>query len=218
MSRTLIASSLVIVALFSWDVRSSLAQESRMTRGTITSLATDSVTVKVGSQDLVFGVDPRTVVETRGGATKTRAAKSAGRPGPQLSELLYAGQSVEVTYNTRAGERHASRVRAIAKLSESDGVEHSEGTVTSVSATSVAIQGKNGKASFTQTFAIDPHTKVIGKGLSTMAASKGGRIAITDAVAVGDTVGVWFKTSSDALHASEVHVAKGQPSSSVASK
>jgi hypothetical protein len=217
MSRTLIASSLVIVALFSWDVRSSLAQESRMTRGTITSLATDSVTVKVGSQDLVFGVDPRTVVETRGGATKTRAAKSAGRPGPQLSELLHAGQSVEVTYHTQAGERRASLVRGIAKLSQSDGGEHSDGTVTSVSATSLAIQGKNGKALFTQTFAIDPHTKVIGKGLSTMAASKGGRIAITDAVAVGDTVGVWFKTSSDALHASEVHV-KGHPSSSVASK
>jgi hypothetical protein len=84
------------------------------------------------------------------------------------------------------------------------GDEHSEGIVTSVSATAMTISGSSGKSTFTQSFTIDANTKVVGKGVGTAAAAKGGRTKITDIVSAGDTVAVWFKKGNDSLHASEV--------------
>ncbi len=219
MTRRIVAWSVIVVALFGWDVATAVAQNTHMTRGTITSIGTDSITMRAGARDMVFAVDTHTVVEAVGAGTKTRAAQNAGRPGPQVGELLRMGQSVEITYADQSGQFRAARIRAIARLTEGEGDEHSAGRVTAVSATSLAIKGTMGNASFTQTFTIDPRTKVIGKGLGTMAATNGGRITITDAVAVGDTVGVWFhKGDADMLHASEIRVTKPHASSSPSSK
>ncbi|HZR21982.1 MAG TPA: hypothetical protein VFA59_00250 [Vicinamibacterales bacterium] len=95
------------------------------------------------------------------------------------------------------------------------GDEHSEGVVKSVSASSMTINGSSGKATFTQTFIIDAKTKVVGKGVGTATAPKGGRAKITEIVSAGDTVAVWFTKGGDSLHASEVWLkARNQASSS----
>jgi hypothetical protein len=121
--------------------------------------------------------------------------------------LLRVGQGVEVTYADSGSSLHASRIRSIAQLGDGTGDERSTGTVKSISATTLTISGWSGKASFTQTFAIDAKTNVVGKGVGTHAASKGGRIAITDVVSVGDSVSVWYhKVGGDSLQVSEVRV------------
>lgn len=214
MTRMLMASSVVVPLLVGYP-GTAHSQDARMTRGTIASLSNDSMTLQIADRQMVFAVDSSTHVEARGAGTKMRAATEAGRPGPHLSDLLRVGQSVEVSYADHSGTWHAAHIRAIPKLSADAGGEHSAGTVMSITAGSLTIGGSNGKATFTQAFTIDPKTRVIGKGVGTMASSKGGRIAITDAVAVGDSVGVWYRTAGpDTLHATEVHVTKAQASPS----
>ena len=73
-----------------------------------------------------------------------------------------------------------------------------------VSATSMTISGSTGPAKFNQTFTIDSATKVIGKGVGT--ATKGAKVVITDLVGKGDQVGVSYRMSGTALHATEVRV------------
>ena len=63
-----------------------------------------------------------------------------------------------------------------------------------------------GGATFTQSFTIQPSTKVIAKGAGTAAAAQGGKITITDAVAAGDRVSVSYHDAGSALQASEVRV------------
>jgi uncharacterized protein DUF5666 len=202
-----LALSIVALALFGWLPGQALAADARIARGTILSIAGDAFTIQVMDRSMTFGVDATTHVEAVGGATKMRAARQSGREGPKLDELLRTGQSVEVAYREDAGMLHASRIRAIPRLSDASDDERSDGVVKSVTATSMTINGSNGKASFEQTFAIDPNTKVIGKGAGTLTAAKGGRTAITDLVAAGDSVSVSFrKVGADSLHASEVHV------------
>src|SRR5438093_667769 len=76
------------------------------------------------------------------------------------------------------------------------------GKVTAVTATSLTISGSSGGgATFTQTFVIDPTTKVVGKGAGTAAAKSGGKIAVTEVVHSGDTVNVSFNEMTGALHA-----------------
>src|SRR5262249_12536152 len=153
-------------------------------------------------------------VEAVGGSTKTRAAQAAGKKGPMLSEVLRAGQSVEVSYSGENGAWHATNIRTIAKLDDSAGPDASNGVVKSLSNASLTISGTSGAAKFTQTFEIDANTKVVGRGVGTAVASKGGRSAITDLIAVGDSVSVSFRPAGDSLHASEVRVvSKGQSSS-----
>ena len=63
----------------------------------------------------------------------------------------------------------------------------------SVTATSMTISGSSGGgATFTQTFTIDSGTTVIGKGVGTALASKGGKDTITDLVKSGDRVSVSY--------------------------
>jgi len=110
-------------------------------------------------------------------------------------------------------------VTAAPRAARAFGDEHSEGLVKSVSASSMTISGSTGKATFTQTFTIDTKTKVVGKGVGTATAQKGGRAKITEIVSAGDTVAVWFtKGSDDSLHASEVWLKMKNQASSSSSK
>jgi hypothetical protein len=63
-----------------------------------------------------------------------------------------------------------------------------------------------GGGSFTQTFTIDANTKVVGKGVGTAAAAKGGKAPFEDLIANGDRVSVSYHTMGDTLHASDVRV------------
>jgi Domain of unknown function (DUF5666) len=195
-----------------WPTTQALAQDSSKTRGTISSLSGDSVTVKVRDQEMKFRVDAKTVVEARGAGTKDRAAEAAGKAGPKLSEVVKTGDAVEVTYvDAPSGALRATHIRSIVSVGNTGDAKPSEmvsnGVVKSVTATALSISGSLGSgATFTQSFTIDPSTKVVAKGAGTAAAAKGGKLVLTDAVAVGDRVSISYHEGGGALQASEVRV------------
>ena len=205
--RTLVAFALA-VGVVSWPASQVSAQgtAAKTARGTVTAMAADSVTVKVGSVDMKFAVDNKTMVTAAGGSTKERAAKEAGAAGPKLADVIKVGQPVSVSYHDMGGTLHAASITAVGSAgADPAAAKSSSGTVQSVSATSMTITGSGGSgAKFTQTFVIDGDTKVVGKGAST--ATKGGKVAITDLVASGDHVTVNYHTVGTALHASDVRV------------
>jgi Domain of unknown function (DUF5666) len=195
-----------------WPTTQALAQDSSKTRGTISALSGDSVTVKVRDQEMKFRVDAKTVVEAKGAGTKDRAAEAAGKAGPKLSEVVKTGDAVEVTYvDAPSGALRATHIRSIVSVGNTGDAKPSEmvsnGTVKSVTATALSISGSLGSgATFTQSFAIEPSTKVIAKGAGTAAAAKGGKLVLTDAVATGDRVSISYHEGGGALQASEVRV------------
>jgi hypothetical protein len=77
------------------------------------------------------------------------------------------------------------------------------GTVKSVSGTSVVVTalGKD------TTFAVDGKTKVVGKGIGTKSAAKGGKPTIIDLVKEGDRVTVTYQDMGGTMHASTIEVA-----------
>ena len=182
------------------------AAKAKTARGTVTAMAADSVTVKVGTTDMTFMVDTATKVTAVGGATKQKAAQQAGAPGAKLADVIKVGQPVSVSYHDNAGKLHAASITAVASAgSDPAAAKESTGTVQSVSATSMTINGSSGAgAKFTQTFIIDNNTKVIGKGAST--ATKGAKVVITDLVGSGDQVAVTYRAMGSDLHASNVRV------------
>jgi hypothetical protein len=195
-----------------WPTTQALAQDSSKTRGTVSALSGDSVTVKVRDQEMKFRVDAKTVVEAKGAGTKGRQAETAGKAGPTLSEVVKTGEAVEVTYvDAPSGALRATRIRAILGVGNTGDAKPSEmvsnGNVTSVSATGITISGSSGAgATFTQSFAIDSSTKVIAKGAGTAAAAKGGKLVLTEAVANGDRVSVSYHEDAGSLKSSEVRV------------
>ncbi|HEV2983390.1 MAG TPA: DUF5666 domain-containing protein [Vicinamibacterales bacterium] len=211
MRRTFVALALGALAVAGWPTRPAFAQDTKTARGTVTAMAADSISVKVQGVDMKFVVDTKTTVEARGAGTKSRAAQRAGMPGPKLADVVKVGEAVEVSYHDMSGTFHAARIRAVANPGPSSPAEAasktSNGTVKSVTATSLSISGSGGGgATFDQTFTIDSKTKVVGKGAGTASAAKGGKIAITDLVAMGDRVSVSFHDMNGTLHASEVRV------------
>ncbi len=76
-------------------------------------------------------------------------------------------------------------------------------TVKSVSATSLTVTA-SGKDT---TFAIDRKTNVVGKGIGTKTAAKGGKASIVDLVSQGDLVSVTYQAAGATMHASKVEVA-----------
>jgi len=212
--------ALATLAILGWLSPPAHAQDTKSARGTVTAMAADSVTVKTATGDMSFAVDDKTVVEARGAGTKARAAAAAGKSGPKLSEVIKTGESVEVNYHDMGGKLHAARIRGISAASAAAATtttttaseKTASGTVKSVSATSMTISGSSGGgATFTQSYTIDPDTKVIGKGLGTAAAAKGGRTTITELVHAGDSVTVSYSAKGSALHASEVRVVTAAP-------
>jgi hypothetical protein len=214
MKRTLIAFALVALAAAGWPAARLAAQEGKMARGTVTAVAADSITVKVGATDIKFSVDAKTNVEAIGAGTKTRQAQAAGAPGPKLTEVVKVGQPVAVSYTESGGSNLATRIRAISSVPNEagatpgpGGTKTSNGTVKSVAATTMTVSGSSGSgATFTQTFTIDNSTKVIGKGAGTASAAAGGKTVVTELVSTGDQVSVTYHAVGNALHAAEIRV------------
>ena len=77
------------------------------------------------------------------------------------------------------------------------------GTVKSVSGTSVVVTalGKD------TTFAVDRKTRVVGKGVGTKSAAKGGKPTIIDLLKEGDRVTVTYQDMGGTMHASTIEVA-----------
>ena len=190
------------------------AQSTQTARGTVTAIAADSFTVSAGDRQLTFVVDAKTVVTATGAGTAARAAEAAGKSGPKLDELLKVGEADEVNYHYLGGKLHAANVRRTRSpgpggggVAEATKTEIANGTVDSVTGTSIAITGTSGGGStFKQSFTIDSDTKVIGRGVGTAAQAKGGKVGATDLIAVGDRVSVSYRTVGTTLTASEIRV------------
>ena len=175
------------------------AAQNKTARGTISSIAGDTISVSVGGSEMKFMVDSKTMVTAAGAGTKARAAAAAGQPGPKLNELLKAGEAVVVTYMEMGSMNHASAVQVVTSAGPGGGAvasatdkpaaaasRNTTGVVKSVSATSLTITA-DGKD---MTFALDQATRVVGTGAGTKTAAAGGRVAITDLVATGNRVNV----------------------------
>jgi hypothetical protein len=212
MRRLLFVLAVTALVAAGWPTTQAFAQDSSKTRGTVSALSADSVSVKVRDQEMKFRVDAKTVVEAKGAGTKGRAAEAAGKAGPKLSEVVKTGDAVEVTYvDAASGALRATHIRSILSVGNTGDAKPSDmvsnGTVKSVTANAITISGSSGGgATFTQSFTIDPSTKVIARGAGTAAAPKGGKLALTEAVASGDRVSVSYHEGGGALQASEVRV------------
>jgi hypothetical protein len=214
MRRMVVAGSLLALAVWCMPQAVS-AQDTKSARGTVTAMAGDSLTVKAGTQELKLLVDGSTVVTAEGGGTAARAAAAQGKGGPRMSDLIKVGDAVEVTYHEKG--MHAASVRKVPSAGSGGGstsdqrgtdkTQSASGTVEAVTATSLTITGAGGGgATFKQTYTIDASTRVVGSGVGTAAAAKGGKVAFTDHVGKGDRVTVQYHATGDTLHAAEVRV------------
>ncbi len=216
MRRTVLALFLAMVSLVAWLSPSVVAQETKSARGTVSAMTADMVTVKVGTQEMKFAIDAKTNVIASGGGTATRKAAAAGTPGPKLSDLVHVGDAVEVGYHEMGGTLHAAEIRKVATAGSGGGSTSDEraaakgetvnGTVDSVSATSLSISGSQSGGTFKQTFTIDADTKIVGQGAGTKAAAGGGRLSVTDYLKAGDRVSVTYHKMGNVLHAGEIRV------------
>lgn len=211
MRRTPFGLSLAAFLVIAWLIPPAAAQESKSARGTVSAVGADSITVKAGDRELKFTVDAKTVLTATGAGTAERQAAAAGKPGPRLGDFVKAGEAVEVSYQESGGTMRATNIRRISSAgggSTSDArAEIANGTVDAITGTTLSISGSTGGGgSFKQSFSVDATTKVIALGAGTAAESKGGKVALTDFVGVGDQVSVTYRKAGAALHADEVRV------------
>src|SRR5512133_2532511 len=150
--------------------------QTKTVKGSVTNVGANTITVSVAGKDMTFNVDTKTTVVAKGASTKTREAQASGKTGPGITEVLKAGEAVEVVYHEK--EMHADTVRAIASApppppapkGEAKGEAAAKpkamtatGVVSAVTGNSLTIKEKSGDA----TFSVDPKTVVMGKGLGT---------------------------------------------------
>lgn len=180
--------------------------QSRTTRGTVTALHGNTLTVKVGDQSMAFQVDGRTLVTAEGAGTASRAAAAAGRSGPKLSDLIKPGDAVEVMYQDVNGMHQANKIRRTrtpgSRTTEEIRVDTANGTVEAVAGGSITINTGSGR----QTYVIDRDTKVVARGASTVSRARDGSVTVPDIVAVGNRVTISYHQSGDARHAAEIRV------------
>ena len=192
------------------------AQEAKSARGTVIAVSGDSITVRAAERELKFTVDPKTLLTASGAGTADRKAEAAGKPGLRLADFVKTGDAVEVTYQETGSTMRASNIRRVSSAGPGGGsmsgdrAETANGTVDSISASTLVISGQaGGGGSFKQSFAVDATTKVVAVGAST--AATGGKVALADFVGVGDQVTVSYRKAGSGLHADEVRVrAKGK--------
>ena len=200
---------LVVGAILIGFPSSSFAQATMTASGKVTAVDGGSLTVRVGDKDMVFVVDAKSDIVAPGGSSRTREAKSVGKAGATLVELIKVGQNVQVKYH-EAG-MHAASIRVVpampAASASADKVQHATGVVSNLSTDSVTVKGADGE----WTFVVDAKTKVVAHGAGTAArkqAAAGAKTMITDLVANGDTVMVMFHERDGTRHAAEVRVTK----------
>src|SRR5688572_11629076 len=191
------------------------AQETKSARGTVTAISGDSITVKAAERELKFTVDSKTQLTASGAGTADRKAEAAGKPGVRVTDFVKTGDAVEVTYQETGSTMRASSIRRVSSAGggsmSGERTETANGTVDSISGTTLVISGQTGGGSFKQTFAVDSTTQVVAVGASTASAAKGGKVTLTDFVGIGDQVTVSYKKAGSGLHADEVRVRAKAP-------
>jgi hypothetical protein len=81
------------------------------------------------------------------------------------------------------------------------------GTVKSVSASSLVVTAKDSD----QTFTVDAKTHVVGKGIGTKSRAAAGKPTIVDLLKAGDRVTVTYQDNAGTLHASKIEVTMAAP-------
>jgi len=204
---------LAVSFVVGWMAPLAVAQETKSARGSVTALGPTTLSVKAGARDLTFTIDSKTELVASGAGTAARRADATGKPGPRLADFLKVGDAVDVSYQEMGATLHASRVQKVSSAgagggtTSDDRASTSTGSVTAVSGAGLTIGGSTGGGgTFTQSFAVDRETNVVAAGAGTAAAAKGGKLALTDAVGVGDQVSVSYRRVGDRLHADEIRV------------
>lgn len=209
MRRIVLAVPLAAVALLGWSASDATAQSTKTSRGTVSALTGDMLTVKTDGQEMKFAVDAKTLVTADGGSTATRKAEATGKAGPRLSDLIQVGHAVEVTYMESGGTMRATSIRRVSDPGRpgapaSDSVT---GTVDSISGNTLTISGTMGRdASFKQSITVDNATKIVAEGAGTAAAKAGGKLVLSDHLGPGDRVTVTYETKNNELHATEIRI------------
>lgn len=203
---SVLATGLVVPFLV---VGASTAQETKTVRGKVVKVESGSITVSVMDKDMTFTVDQSTKVIAEGGSTATRAARTEGRPGPTLDQLIKAGDGVELRYNEMDGKMHAVEIRhaAVSGAGEVRAESGSaRGAIQSIASDSITVKGDA-----EWTFAISSKTTVVGEGVGTQARAmqrEGQPLVITEFLGVGDEVEVTYSAMGDKKDASEIRVVK----------
>ena len=76
------------------------------------------------------------------------------------------------------------------------------GTVKSVSQTSLTVSGKDKE----MTFVVDAKTQVVGKGIGTKSAAAAGKPKVADLLKEGDRVNVTYQAAGPTMRASKIEV------------
>ena len=162
--------------------------EAKVARGTLPSIGGQSVTVKVGDQDMTFAVDSKTLVEARGGSTKTGAGRRRrGTVRPQLDEVHRGRVSrspspitdMAGAFTRPASRRFPNRLLRPRAPRRTTLAKESDGVVKAMGADWITINGRGGGgASFEQTFKISRHDDSVREGRG----HGGGRQGRQDAV------------------------------------
>jgi hypothetical protein len=85
------------------------------TAGTVTAVATDSLTVKGKTDSLTFTIDKETTVVAKGATHKSLELKKEGKSA-KLTEFVKVGDAVTVTYHDRGATKHAENIRVTASI------------------------------------------------------------------------------------------------------
>ena len=184
--------------------------QSKWVRGTVVSVAGDTLVVKVAGSDMTFKVDKSTTLTARGAGKAQAAAEAKGAAGVKFADFVKAGMGVEVHYKDVGGVLTALDVHS--GLAPSEGSAPAEttggsarGAITAISGSSVTV--KSGDADWT--FTVDPKTSIVGQGLGTITRQfkeQGKAPTVTDLLGVNDQVVVYFKDGAGAKRANEIRV------------
>jgi hypothetical protein len=184
------------------------AEATKTANGTITAISGSSVTVKTPTGDMTFNIDQKTRVIEPGAGTKNRAAQAEGKAGAVVTDLLKAGENVEVKYHETG--MHAASIRQVAVAPPAGAAAKAQtvtGTVSSMTGNSLSIKAASGEMTFT----VDQKTTITGTGMGTAGrklAAEGAKPTVSDLLKEGDTVSVTYHDVGGTNHASVVRMVR----------
>jgi hypothetical protein len=183
--------------------------QQKWVRGTVTAMAGDTITVKVGAADMTFTVDAATRVVGTGAGTADKKKREQGS-APKLSDLVKVGDGVEVHYTAKGTANYANTIRrgvAPTEMKAAESGRSISGEVKDVSVTALTVTADGKDHAFT----VDANTKAVGTGAGTITRKKqaaGEKTVLTDFVGKGDDVIVTYQDKGGAMVATEIRITR----------
>jgi hypothetical protein len=108
------------VAALPWVARAEQAGGAAQSKtidvaGTVSAVATDSLTVKGKSETWTFTIDKDTAVTVKGATQKNLELKAAGKAS-KLTDFVKVGNYVTVSYHDKGATKHAATIRVTAAV------------------------------------------------------------------------------------------------------